>query len=446
MAVAKKTNIKRAKDQPNADSSLEREEYIRSLELTLDYLKAEVERLNSSRSHDSSGPDAKIAILEKSAELCNTKDSKELITALHSILSKYFSVLECNFYFKNDEDAFEPIETFDSSSFLDKQIDFLEEQGILDWVFDEKQIKIMPNLDDTNDKLNSLMIFPIYIYSDKVGFFLAASAMNVVSFDETMNSVLSKLVSIASILATNFYILKKLSKSESKFDIINKQLLNTTLFLSLGETAGTIAREMGNYIKMIEANNDLILKGIGSVERRAEIISSNLGKLGKLNGIINSLAYDDPNERTDLSTAELLRDTLEILEFQISNEDIRIIKEIPKENIRISGSKSLLRHVLLNLMLNARDAMPNGGSITIGVQLINNKKVAIYVADTGEGIPETEFNTIFEPHFSNKTGSKKLALSLYMTKHIIEEHKGKITLSSELGKGSTFRIILPVLK
>ncbi|NLD36297.1 MAG: response regulator, partial [Desulfatiglans sp.] len=99
----------------------------------------------------------------------------------------------------------------------------------------------------------------------------------------------------------------------------------------------------------------------------------------------------------------------------------------------------------MNLFTNARDAMPNGGDLTVKAKKINNK-VVTYVIDTGHGIEEEVIDKIFDPFFTLKEVGAGTGLGLSTTHGIVEQHKGTITVTSKAGKGTSFKIILPVSK
>ncbi len=448
MATPKKNKPEKVQKVAFEADSEDREEHIRALELTVQYLKGEIDSLKSQLS-DKTNYSALIPLSasEKSAmELTNCKSEAELLDKTHAILAKYYSAVESNFYIKTDNGDFHPLNSSEAPSQLDKQIYHLEEQGILDWVFEEKSLKVIPNLDETANKQSSLIIYPIFSLDKPIGVFLAGSALDSSLFSSEMLGSLANSLGVVCATAHNMLVIREKSSIQNKFEIISSQLMQTSLLMSVGEIAGTISREMESPIKIIQANNDLIQRGIGNVERRSEIIAENLARLQYLNTIIKELIFDDAAEPEIASINKLMMDTIDILQFQISSEDIRINIECEKSELYVECFRSQIQHVLLNLFLNARDAMPNGGNLTVGCFRHGDKKVSISIADTGEGIAEKDFPNIFEPHFTKKTGSKKLALNLYMTKLIINQHKGKISFVSEQGKGSTFKIILPLAK
>jgi len=131
------------------------------------------------------------------------------------------------------------------------------------------------------------------------------------------------------------------------------------------------------------------------------------------------------------------------------------------ENIHpVKGDKTQIEQVIMNLVINARDAMPDGGVVTVDVQnevvekdgIINHENikagnyVKIKVSDTGTGIPENLIKNIFEPFFTTKPAYKGSGLGLSVIHGIIMQHGGHIAVESEIGKGTTFKILLPAFE
>jgi len=111
----------------------------------------------------------------------------------------------------------------------------------------------------------------------------------------------------------------------------------------------------------------------------------------------------------------------------------------------VRGQRDQLQQVILNLLTNAIDATPAGGRIGVTTRAVPGRsEVEIAVADTGAGIPAADRQRIFEPFFSTKESGRGMGLGLFITAQIVREHEGRIEVESEEGRGSTFRVVLPV--
>jgi hypothetical protein len=112
---------------------------------------------------------------------------------------------------------------------------------------------------------------------------------------------------------------------------------------------------------------------------------------------------------------------------------------------RVFGNAGKLQQVFMNLILNARDAMPRGGELTLATES-ENSTVLVEVTDNGVGIPADHLNKIFDPFFTTKGTSRGTGLGLAVTYGIIREHSGKIDVESAAGKGTTFRLEIPAAR
>ncbi|RKY31258.1 MAG: hypothetical protein DRP74_05245 [Candidatus Omnitrophota bacterium] len=150
-----------------------------------------------------------------------------------------------------------------------------------------------------------------------------------------------------------------------------------------------------------------------------------------------------------IDVREVVKDTLQILENQLSSNNITVETEFDSYVDKIMGNANQLQQVFTNLILNAQQAMVKDGKIWIRINnavdtKTNLRKVNIEVQDTGCGIPAENVEKILEPFYTTKTDHKALGLGLSITYRIIQDHGGEIAIKSQINKGTTFIITLPV--
>ena len=219
---------------------------------------------------------------------------------------------------------------------------------------------------------------------------------------------------------------------------------------ALGELVSTTTHEFNNvlmtilnYAKMGSRHKD--------DETRDKAFSKILAASERANKITNSvlgMARNRSNkfEPTDLS--KLIDETMVLLEREMSKYRIQVemqLEDVPKANV--IGNQ--IQQVLLNLLINARQAMQAGGQIIIGLSKNDENFVELSVRDFGSGIPEDKLRKIFQPYFSTKdgpdaSGKGGTGLGLAACRNIIEAHGGKIRVESAIGKGTRFVLKLPV--
>ena len=237
----------------------------------------------------------------------------------------------------------------------------------------------------------------------------------------------------------------------SETEQLRQQLLQAQKLSSVGAIASSVAHEFNNILTTIinyarlglrnpqdEASRTQALEKIlkGS-QRAATVIASMLG-----------FARNGSNQRQDTDLAALIDELLILTEKDLSKHRIHVDKKYHGRP-RAFVVPSQIEQVLLNLIINARQAMPRGGHLRLEVrENVEQALVEIKVGDTGHGIPPDRLRMIFEPFFTTKEpdtdGHGGTGLGLSVCRQIIEQHQGRIRVESLVGKGSTFTLKLPI--
>ena len=152
---------------------------------------------------------------------------------------------------------------------------------------------------------------------------------------------------------------------------------------------------------------------------------------------------------TDLNG--LVQEAESLVVKRLRERGVQIAEELEPGLPKVNASADQLKQVLLNLLLNAADSMPAGGTITVSTQtgagaeteIVGREAVQLQVRDTGQGIPDDMLGQIFEPFFSTKPG-KGTGLGLWVSQGIVQNHGGTMRVRSRMGRGTTFTITLPV--
>ena len=168
-----------------------------------------------------------------------------------------------------------------------------------------------------------------------------------------------------------------------------------------------------------------------SVERASRITHQLLGFAGKSEPAVS-----------EVSLAELAEEAIRLIDHELHNRDIKIVRQIQPALGRIQSDPYQLRQVVMNLLTNAMHAVKSGGSITIAIEDLGDSQM-ITVSDTGQGIPRENLDKIFEPFFSTKKPGEGTGLGLFVSRGIVEKLGGTIEVESEIGRGASFSIRLP---
>ena len=161
-----------------------------------------------------------------------------------------------------------------------------------------------------------------------------------------------------------------------------------------------------------------------------------------MNGLLN-LARPAQTDSSAVDINAVINDVLALLDHQMRTGRIQVRKELNATPLLVQGIEYKLQQVFLNLFLNARDAMPRGGWLTI-VTKDGETGAAIEVADTGSGIPPEQLSRIYDPFFTTKEIGKGTGLGLSITYGIVQEHGGTISCDSAIGQGTRFALALPL--
>ena len=211
---------------------------------------------------------------------------------------------------------------------------------------------------------------------------------------------------------------------------VNHELKNPLFVARATLETGVRKLQMGSLTG--EAVNSLFIqsseKVLAQIDRAVEIMQR-LTDFAK--------PADGEEKKEKVVVGELFGKVLELVNSQFTFNKINLVKEI-EEGLIISGNKRQLEEILFNLILNACQAMPQGGNLFLSAKR-NDEKVRIEIRDSGSGIPSADQDRIFEPFYSTK-GQEGTGLGLYVTRQLVERNKGKISVESRPSQGTTFTL------
>jgi two-component system NtrC family sensor kinase len=226
-------------------------------------------------------------------------------------------------------------------------------------------------------------------------------------------------------------------------------LFQSAKLSAIGEFAAGIAHEIRNPLTTIIGDAQLLMADMGPGEPQLESLKAIERSGQRASKVIANLLSFSRQEEYELTLTDVngtIDGALSLVSYQIERSNISIIKDLAADLPLVLGSPHHLEEAWINLLINARDAIParQDGEIRITSRLDDSgEAVQVVVSDTGVGIPKTNLDRVFEPFFTTKDVNEGTGLGLYITYKTIDRHNGFIELVSEEGKGTTFTVTLP---
>jgi two-component system sensor kinase FixL len=232
---------------------------------------------------------------------------------------------------------------------------------------------------------------------------------------------------------------------------MTQQLWQAAKLASVGELAASIAHELNNPLATVTLRVESVLARIPADDpkRRAlEIVEQEAKRMAAL--VANLLQFSRRGDG-QISTVDIrqeLTQAVELIHHYLRKRLIKLVPEFAPDTPTIFADRQKLRQVFLNLLTNAGDAMPQGGTLTLRAAptSMHNGKPAVLVefADTGVGIPPENLERIMEPFFTTKEEGKGTGLGLAICRRVVQEHHGTMQIRSEVGRGTTVRLVWPL--
>jgi PAS domain S-box-containing protein len=229
---------------------------------------------------------------------------------------------------------------------------------------------------------------------------------------------------------------------------LEEQLQISEKMASIGLLAAGVAHEVNTPLTGISSFTQMLLEGADPDDPRTRLlekIERQTFRAAKIvNGLLN-LSRPAASGSTDLAPVDLnvvVNDVFSLLEHQFSLHKIKVRRELVEGSATVLGLEHKLQQVFLNLFLNAKDAMPRGGWLTV-ITRVENGQIVAEVADTGSGIPTEYLARIYDPFFTTKAIGQGTGLGLSITYGIVREHEGTIDCDSVIGQGTRFTLEFP---
>jgi hypothetical protein len=228
---------------------------------------------------------------------------------------------------------------------------------------------------------------------------------------------------------------------------LEEQLQQREKLSSIGLLAAGVAHEVNTPLTGVSSYTQMLLGMLNETDPKHALLQKVRTQAERATNIVNNLLNfsrtGSAEEFGEIDVARVLDDTLLLLEPQLRRSQIEIVRDYDMDAPEAYGNAGKLQQVFTNLILNARDAIPDGGRITCSTGVAEDGSLIAEVSDTGIGIAPENVAKIYDPFYTTKGVGQGTGLGLAVSYGIIQEHAGRISVESEPGQGTTFRITLP---
>jgi two-component system NtrC family sensor kinase len=226
-----------------------------------------------------------------------------------------------------------------------------------------------------------------------------------------------------------------------------QQIGRSEQLASVGRLAAGVAHEINNPLTGVLAFADMLRQKENMDQQDLEDLDLIIRETKRVRDIVRGLldfARETPSVKKQLNINDLIRETLRLLGKREAFQGIYMVEDLAEDLPLVEFDKNQLQQVLLNLAINACEAMADGGTLLVSTSSADGK-VVVKVTDTGTGIKREHLDKIFEPFFTTKPVGKGTGLGLSVTYGLVHQHGGTLQVDSEVGKGTTFTVILPAV-
>lgn len=239
---------------------------------------------------------------------------------------------------------------------------------------------------------------------------------------------------------------RKMASDIERLKAMNEQLARTERLAAMGTLAAGVAHEVNNPLASISSLIQMMRAEPTTAEDEREkfdIISSQIRRITQVTKDLTEFARIRPAAKSPVDINEIIEAALRLAGFDETFQKLNILRGESGQLPPVFADAGQMQQVFLNLFLNARDAMPEGGDLRIETQA-SETEVTVRVSDSGTGIDENQAAQIFDPFFSTKPAGKGTGLGLSVCYGIITAHDGRIEIDRQAGGGASFLVILPV--
>jgi signal transduction histidine kinase len=293
------------------------------------------------------------------------------------------------------------------------------------------------------------LLVPMFLEEDLAAVLVLSEKLSGEVFSADDIRILELLMGQTAIAARNARLYQDLKGRMLELQATQQQLIQSAKLAAIGELAASVAHEINNPLTVILGSSAVLLRrtppGSATYSKITNIVNA-ANRAGKIVRDLLDFSRRREPQHEPLDANELIRRSLDIVQVRLASGGGVIVHTALDERLPfVMGDRDQLTQVFINLLTNAVDAMPGGGTLTVESELLSEEglMVVVSVTDTGSGMDQAQVARIFEPFFTTKGEGKGTGLGLSVSLSIISRHGGTIEVQSQPGGGTTMRVKLP---
>ena len=346
---------------------------------------------------------------------------------------------------------------FGNKAKLIKGLDIpVEAGGIYNWLVSYGTPLLVPDaqadfrLDSDHMRalgIKSIMTAPLWSSNTMTGLLTAVNKKGGGSFDKHDLRLFTVFSSLAAAALQNASLYNDLKGKMNELNAAQEQLVHSTKMAAIGELSANVAHEINNPLTSVLGYTTHLLKTLDLPESPRRILGMMEQETLRVRKIIRNLldfARQKPSWMQPADASLPVRETVALVQGMAQKAKVIIHEDYPAVPVMVNMDHNEMKQVCINIVNNAIQAMPHGGDLRIRVRMVNEHEIVTEFTDTGIGISQEHLGKIFEPFFSTKDTGDGTGLGLSISYRIIRNHGGRIETESVVGRGTTFRIYVPV--
>ena len=380
-------------------------------------------------------------------------DTADILDSLMDLSGRFIDYESCGVFALEEEGArLQPMALRGAeSSSLQERIREQWDDGIIDWVLREAHPVVIDDMDSlTQDQhaSRSFVIIPLMVGGKQVGIFTLYCRRPKDDFTLGEIELLGVLANQTAAAMENSRLYTDLESAHRRLKESQRQLLYSAKQAAVGELAGGVAHEVNNPLQIILSRVQLMISQHGEVPKVVEglrLIENNVRRISRIiRALLGFASHNTADSEWGLvDLAQAIQQAVALLKHQLDSQLIDVALDVQDDLPALPGDVGELEQIFINLILNAQNAMPDGGRLHISATS-DDEGVEIKFTDTGMGIESEHLDRIFEPFFTMRPDEGGTGLGLAVSYRIAEAHNGTLTVDSTPGRGTTFALRLPL--